>query len=120
MAKFGATRAFADSAIEKQFVLATCYYYPLRMYVPYYHPPSNPAQAKKDGSFTILQFNANGIGNRVMELANFLEQHNVKVAVIQELKLTRTSKTPSFRTTPQYEGTDVTIKEEVYSPWFTK
>ena len=46
---------------------------------------------------TILQFNANGIGNKVMELDVFLEQHNVKVAVIQESKLTGTSKTPSFR-----------------------
>ena len=40
-----------------------------------------PPQAKKDGSFTILQFNANGIGNKVMELDDFLKQHNVKVAV---------------------------------------
>ena len=58
---------------------------------------SASTQAKKDGSFKILQFNANGIGNKVMELDDFLEQHNVKVAVVQESKLTRTSKTPSFR-----------------------
>ena len=59
--------------------------------------PSTTAQAKKDGLFTILQFNANGIGNKVMAVGDFLEQNNVKVAIIQESKLTRTSKTPSFR-----------------------
>ena len=55
---------------------------------------STPIQ--KDGSFTILQFNANGIGNNVMELDDFLEQHNVKVVVIQESQLTLTTKTPSI------------------------
>ena len=60
-------------------------------------PPSTPAHTKKDGSFTILQFNANGIGNKVMELDDFLEQHNVKVAVIQESKLTGTSNTTNFK-----------------------
>ena len=59
-------------------------------------PPSTPIQAKKDGSFTILQFNANGIGYNVMELDDFLEQHNVKVVVIQESQLTLTTKTPSI------------------------
>ena len=45
-----------------------------------------------DKSFNILQWNANGIGNKQTELSIFLEAHNVKVAAIQESKLTGKSK----------------------------
>ena len=41
-----------------------------------------------DKTFNILQWNANGIGNKQTELSIFLEAHNVKVADIQESKLT--------------------------------
>ena len=47
--------------------------------------------------FTILQFNANGIGNKQVELGDFLEWHKVKVAVIQESKLTLNSRTPNIQ-----------------------
>ena len=46
--------------------------------------------------FKILQWNANGIGNKRMELSIFLEAHNVKVVAIQETKLTAKS-SPSFQ-----------------------
>ena len=47
------------------------------------HMPSMP-----DKTFNILQWNANGIDNKQTELSIFLEAHNVKVATIQESKLT--------------------------------
>ena len=50
-------------------------------------PTSIPTQAGNGNSFTIMQFNANGIGNKPAELGEFLKRHNVKVAVIQESKL---------------------------------
>ena len=48
-------------------------------------------------SFTILQFNAIGIGNKQFELGEFLERHKVKVAVVQELKLTLNYRTPNIQ-----------------------
>ena len=52
-------------------------------------PPTPPITTKaSDGDpFTILKFNANGIGNKQVELCEFLERHKIKVAVIQESKL---------------------------------
>ena len=47
--------------------------------------------------FTILQFSANGIGNNQVELGEFLERHKVKLAVIQESKLTLNSCTPNIQ-----------------------
>ena len=47
-----------------------------------------------DGNpFTIMKFNAKGIGNKPTELGEFIERHNVKVAVIQESKLSTNSRT---------------------------
>ena len=45
-----------------------------------------------DKTFNILQWNANGIDNKLTELSILLEAHNVKVASIQELKLTTKSR----------------------------
>ena len=56
-----------------------------------------PTQAVDGNSFTIMQFNANGIGNKLTELGEFLKRHNVKVAVIQESKLFSNSNTPSIQ-----------------------
>ena len=59
--------------------------------------PSPITTKASDGDpFTILQFNANGIGNKQVELGDFLERHKVKVAVIQESKLTLNSRTPNI------------------------
>ena len=60
--------------------------------------PSPITTKASDGDpFTILQFNANGIGNKQVELGGFLERHKVKVAVIQESKLTINSRTPNIQ-----------------------
>ena len=47
-------------------------------------PPPSPActPTMSDKTFNILQWNANGNGNKQTELGIFLEAHNVKVAVI--------------------------------------
>ena len=61
------------------------------------HLPPIPTQAVDGNSFTIIQFNTNGIGNKLTELGTFLKRHNVKVAVIQESKLSSNSKTSSIQ-----------------------
>ena len=60
-------------------------------------PPSIPMHDFDGNPFTIMQFNANGIGNKLTEFCEFLERHNVKVAVIQESKLSSNSRTPSIQ-----------------------
>ena len=65
--------------------------------LPKLQPPPLPTQAVDENSFTIMQFNANGIGNKLTELGEFLKRHNVKVVVIQESKLSSNSKTPSIQ-----------------------
>ncbi len=60
-------------------------------------PTVNVAPTDNDNSFNILQFNANGIGNKLTELGLFLENHKVKVAAIQESKLTSRSRDPSIQ-----------------------
>ena len=45
----------------------------------------------------VIQFNANGIGNKLTELGVVLERNNVKVGVIQESKLSSKSKNPCIR-----------------------
>ena len=66
---------------------------------PILQPLPSPITTKtSDGDpFTILQSNANGIGNKQVELGEFLERHTVKVAVIQKLKLTLNSRTPNIQ-----------------------
>ena len=60
-------------------------------------PPPTPTTTINDAHFTILQWNANGIGNKIDELGIFMEKHKVKVAVIQESKLSQTSSTPCIQ-----------------------
>ena len=62
-------------------------------------PPPSPAHTPtmSDKSFNILPWNANGIGNKQTELSIFLEAHNVKVAAIQEFKLTGKSRSPNIQ-----------------------
>ena len=54
-------------------------------------------QISDDSTFNVLQFNANGIGNKLTELGVVLERNKVKVAVIQESKLSSKSKNPCIR-----------------------
>ena len=61
-------------------------------------PPSSAhTPTMSDKTFNILQWNANGIGNKQTELSIFLEAHNVKVAAIQESKLTAKSRSPNIQ-----------------------
>ena len=62
-------------------------------------PPPIPAHTPtmSDKTFNILQWNANGIGNKQTELSIFLDAHDVKVAIIQESKLTAKSRSPNIQ-----------------------
>ena len=40
-------------------------------------PPPTPTTTINDAHFTILQWNANGIGNKIDELGIFMEKHNL-------------------------------------------
>ena len=55
-------------------------------------PPTE--QISNDSTFNVLQLNANVIGNKLTELGVLLERNKVKVAVIQESKLSPKSKNP--------------------------
>ena len=58
--------------------------------------PSPITTKASDGNpFTILQFKANGISSKQVELGDFLERH--KVAVVQESKLTLNYRTPNIQ-----------------------
>ena len=48
-------------------------------------PPTK--QISDDSTFNVLQLNGNGIGNKLTELEVVLERNKVKMAVIQESKL---------------------------------
>ena len=50
-----------------------------------------------DSTFNVLQFNANGISNKLTELGVVLERNKVKVGVIHESKLSSKSKNPCIR-----------------------
>ena len=60
--------------------------------------PALPTKQISDGStFNVLRVNANGIGNKLTELEVVLERNKVKVAVIQESKLSSKSKNPCIQ-----------------------
>ena len=84
----------AEYRRTKDWVFSSCNSPPT---LPKLQPPPIPTQAVDENSFTIMQFNANGIGNKLTELGEFLKRHNVKVVVIQESKLSSNSKTPSIQ-----------------------
>ena len=50
-------------------------------------------QISDDSMFNVLQLNANGFGNKLTELGVVLERNKIKVAVIQESKLSPKSRT---------------------------
>ena len=56
-----------------------------------------PNKISDDNTFNVLQFNAHGNGNKLTELGVVLERNKVKVAVIQEWKLSSKSKNPCIR-----------------------
>ena len=61
---------------------------PLQPRAPSPPPITGHTPTMSDKTFNILQWNANGIGNKQTEIRTFPEAHNVKVAAIQESKLT--------------------------------
>ena len=60
-------------------------------------PPPPTQTTIIDAHFSTLQWNANGIGNKIGELRIFMEKHTFKVAVIQESKLSQTSSIPCIQ-----------------------
>ena len=60
-------------------------------------PTPHTDQKSDDSTFNVLQLNANGIGNKLTELGVVMENNKVKVAVIQESKLTPKSKNPCIQ-----------------------
>ena len=56
--------------------------------------PPSAGQISDDSTFNVLQFNANGIGNKLTKLGVVLDRNKVKMAVIQESKLSSKSKNP--------------------------
>ena len=70
---------------------------PPRPRAPSPQPSLAHTPAMSDKSFNILQWNANGIGNKQTGLSIFLDAHNVKVAAIQESKLTAKSRSPNIQ-----------------------
>ena len=58
-------------------------------------PPTE--QNSDDSTLNVLQLNASGIGNKLIEIGVVLEQNKVKVAVIQESKLSPKFKNPCTR-----------------------
>ena len=60
-------------------------------------PTPSAQQISDDSMLNVLQFNANGIGNKLTELGVVLERNKVKVAVIHESKLSSKSKNPCIR-----------------------
>ena len=84
-------------------------------------PPPTPTTTINDAYFTILQWNANGIGNKIDELGIFMEKHKVKLTVIQRNQSSLRHQVPPApaRTTPQSERTVVLAKQVVYSHLYT-
>jgi hypothetical protein len=60
------------------------------------HPNPGPSRPQSESNFNILQININGLQNSVAELSVFLVKHSIKVACIQETKLSARSKTSTF------------------------
>ena len=71
----------------------------------HHQPPPSPTptpapsaeQISDDSTFNVLQLNANGIRNKLTELGVVLERNKVKMAAIQESKLSSKSKNPYIR-----------------------
>ena len=71
-------------------------------------PHPLPPYAVDGNPFTIMQFNANDISNQLTELGEFLERHNLKMAVFQESKLSSNYRTPSIQNLRHTQPTRVT------------
>ena len=89
-------RNIADYRRANDWICTTCGT-PPEPRAPCQPPSLAHTSTMSDKAFNILQWNANGIGNKQMELSIFLEAHNVKVVAIQESKLTAQSRSPNIQ-----------------------
>ena len=67
---------------------------------PPHAPPTQQQQQAEDNisdHLTILQYNINGIQSKIDELLNYMDTNNIKIAAIQETKLTNKSKQPKTK-----------------------
>ena len=60
-------------------------------------PPTPPSTPKPVGNLNLLQYNINGISGKLDELLHFIEKDDIKIAAIQETKLTDKSKLPAIK-----------------------
>ena len=60
------------------------------------HLRSTPTPTTPKPTLNILQLNCNGIGGKTPEIAAYLNAHDIKLAAIQETKLTAKSRDPNF------------------------
>ena len=85
---------------------------------PIHQPLPSPITTKASywDAFTILKFNANGIGNKQVEQGVFLERHKVNVVVIQESNSHKLSdpKHPELHHSKKIPSS-IKVKEVVYS-----
>ena len=59
------------------------------------HQPA-PLLPDHNYDLKLLQWNCNGIGNKILELSNFVHTNNIKILVLQETKLTSKSQVPNI------------------------
>ena len=65
---------------------------------PHPGPPTSARQTPASSPpISLLSWNCNGLRSSVAELVDFLDKRQVKVACLQETKLTAAARTPSFR-----------------------
>ena len=89
-------RNVADYRRANDWICSTCGT-PPQIRAPSPSPSAAHTSKMSDKAFNILQWNANGTGNRQTELCILLEAHTVKVAAIQESKLTAQSGSPNIQ-----------------------
>ena len=80
---------------------------------PPQYPPPQPQhtfpQQSDDKAFKILQYNINGLSGKIDELLHYMDKNNIKIAAIQETKLTDKSKpikTPNYTMIRKDRGKD--------------
>ena len=59
-------------------------------------PPQPPSADVNNCNLNILQYNINGISGKLDELLHFIEKEDIKIAAIQETKLTKKSVLPNI------------------------
>ena len=89
-------------------------------------PPPSPSpiaapfagQIRDDSTFNVLQFNANGIGNKLTELGVVLERNKSKWRLYRRQSSRQNPRTPASGITPHYVRTVPIATAEDYSSSF--